>query len=167
MADTNASGSEDLARVADEQAALLRVAMLVAHGVAPEQLFGPVNEEAGRLVGADIAAIVRYDADDMVTVLASWPSEEHARVGGRWPLEGDSMAPRVLRSGRAERIDDWNDVEGPLAAFIREELGIVSTIGVPITVEERTWGLLMVQSTQPRLFPADTEERVAAFAELV
>ena len=167
MGTSNSVSGEELARLADEKAALLRVATLVARGAPPEALFGPVNEEAGRLVGADIAALVRFDADDMVTVVASWPEEAHATVGGRWPLEGDSMAPRVLRSGRPERIDDWSAVEGPLAAFIREELGIVSTIGVPITVEGRTWGVLMVQSTQPRLFPADTEARAAAFAELV
>jgi GAF domain-containing protein len=167
MAVPNSASRDELARIADEQAALRRVATLVAKRVPTGELFAAVVQEAGRLMVAHTAGLLRYDAPDMVNVIANWTAEDvQAAVGGRWPLEGDSIAPRVQRSGRPERIDDWSTVEGPLAAFIRDELGIVSAVGTPVVVEERLWGTLMVQSKTGTLAP-DTESRLAALADLV
>ena len=46
----------------EEQAALRRVATLVASAATPEQVFQSVAEEAGRLLGARTSATVRFDA---------------------------------------------------------------------------------------------------------
>jgi hypothetical protein len=49
------------ADLADEQAALRRVATLVASGASPAEIFARATEEIGRLFHADSAGMVRYD----------------------------------------------------------------------------------------------------------
>jgi hypothetical protein len=62
-------------RLAEEQAALRRVATLVASSAQPEQVFQMVAEEAGRLLGARTAATVRFDQKTAV-VVGSWNDGE-------------------------------------------------------------------------------------------
>ena len=57
----NAEARETLAQLADEQAALRRVATLVAEGVSQDTLFAAVAEEVAGLVGVDQLTIDRYD----------------------------------------------------------------------------------------------------------
>ncbi|MET0512075.1 MAG: hypothetical protein ABW135_10400, partial [Thermoleophilaceae bacterium] len=49
--------------LAEEQAALRRVATLVARDVPPDELFAAVAREAGGLLGADLAGMIRYELD--------------------------------------------------------------------------------------------------------
>ena len=74
-------------RIADEQAALRRVATLVARGAAADELFAAVTGEVGRLLGAHLAGMGRYGSDDTVTVLAAWGAE-----GEEYPLDRDPFA---------------------------------------------------------------------------
>jgi signal transduction histidine kinase len=165
----NADSRAELARLAEEQVALRRVATLVARGTPPEQVFAAVTEEAGRLLGTGLAVMSRYDSDDTVTILASWAANgEHPLVRGPWPLEEGELASRIFRTGRPVRTDDYAGVPGRIAAFIREELGIRSAVGNPIVVEGRLWGALIVHSKQTDPpFPPDAESRLAGFTELV
>jgi PAS domain S-box-containing protein len=160
---------EQLARLADEQAALRRVATLVAEGVPAGELFAVVTEEVGRLLTVDAAATIRYEPEGVVTAVGSWSAEgveADTEVGRQWPLAGESLAPRILRTGEPARIDDWNDLPGPIAEYSRTRLGLTSSVGSPIVVEGRVWGNIAVHSTSGRL-PADTEARIARFTELV
>jgi GAF domain-containing protein len=165
----NAETRAGLARLAEEQAALRRVATLAAGGVPQEELFAAVTEEVGQLLGAHLAGMARYDSDDTVTVLATWAAAgEHPLVPGPWPLEGGDLASEISRTGQPVRIDDYHGVAGRIAAFVREELGIGSSVGSPIIVEGRLWGALFVHAKhthQPP--PRDTESRLTAFTELV
>jgi GAF domain-containing protein len=68
----NAEAREALRRVADEQAALRRVATLVARAEPPPAVFAAVAEEVGRVLSADLTALTRFDADNMLTVTALW-----------------------------------------------------------------------------------------------
>ena len=168
----NAESRAGLARLAEEQAALRRVATLVARGAPPEEVFATVTEEVGRLLGAHLAGMARYDTDDTVTVLATWASEgahggAHPLVPGPWPLEGGDLASTISRTGRPVRIDDYQGVPGRIAAFVRDELGIVSSLGSPIVVEGRLWGALFIHSKQTQPLPPDTESRLTGFTELV
>jgi signal transduction histidine kinase len=153
--------------LADEQAALRRVATLVAQGVPPSELFSAVAQEVGALFTADLAGMVRYESDDTLTVAAAWDSVGgHIEVDGRWPLDGGDLAPTILRTGRSAGIDDYEGVPGRIAAFVREQLGVTSSVGSPIVVEGRLWGALMVHSKTGPL-PADAEARLANFTDLV
>jgi signal transduction histidine kinase len=159
-----------LGQLAQERAALRRVAMLVARGAAADELFAAVTGEVGRLLGAHLAGMGRYDRDDTVTMLATWGAEgeEHPLVPGPWPLEGDDLASTVFRTGQSVRIDDYHRVPGPIAAFVREELGVGASVASPVIVEGRLWGVLFLHAKQTRRpFPRDAESRLAGFTELV
>jgi PAS domain S-box-containing protein len=153
-------------RAAEEQAALRRVATRVAREAAPEAVFAAVAQEVGEVLGVDATHLGRYDGDGTVVSVAQWGSSPGVPIGGRFPLEGDSVSVRVLRTGRPARMDDYEDAPGVIAATIRQ-IGIRSSIGVPISVEGRTWGVIIATSKGAEPFPAETESRLQNFTELV
>ena len=165
---SNSEARTETARLAKEQAALRRVATLVAHAVPPSELFAAVAEEVGTLLDADLSGMIRFEADDTVTPVATWAaSGDHPDVPDRWPTEEGDPATLIAQTRAPARIDDWSRVPGPLAAFARDELGIRSSVGSPILVEGRLWGALAVHSRQARPLPATTESRLLNFTDLV
>jgi PAS domain S-box-containing protein len=155
-------------RAQDEQAALRRVATLIAHAAPSEELLGAVSKEVGTLFGADLAGISRYEDDDTMTILPPWSADGgHLDMPGRVSLEGARL-PRLIRdTGRPAREDAWDEVAGEVAELTRDRLGIRSAVGSPIVVEGRVWGALFVSSTQSAHLPGDTESRLENFTELV
>jgi signal transduction histidine kinase len=163
----NAEARVELRVFADEQAALRRVATLVARGAPPEDVFASVTKEAGRLLHADHATMGRYGPAGTASVAATWSSTGPAiPVGTRWSLGGrDDLTTTVLRTGRPARTDDDpGNLPGPAGEFARE-FGIRAGVGVPVIVEGGLWGLMVVQSRAGPL-PAGTEKRLAGFTEL-
>jgi signal transduction histidine kinase len=161
---------EDLRVLADLQASLRRVATLVARGVDPSDVFSAVTDELARCLGAHHATLFRFEPDGTGLLLAAHhePTWIKVLVGERFSLEGESVAAMVLRTGRPARMDshDHDKAPGPAAEYIRE-LGMRSGVGVPIMVDGRAWGAAIVGSSQPDPLPADTESRLADFADLV
>jgi len=161
----NSQAHEELARLAEEQAALRRVATLVAQGSAPADLFKAVCVEVGQLAPAQGAALTRFESDGTVKALGGWTLDGgYIHAGTRYAMEG-TVSGRVFASGAPERIEDYADEPGQAAANARE-MGWRSSVGAPITVEGRLWGVLAVVSTSEPL-PLGTDRRLAAFAELV
>jgi signal transduction histidine kinase len=161
---------EELRGLAREQAALRHIATLVARGARPGEVFAAVTDEVGPLLGAHLAGMGRYDTGDTVTVVATWAAEgeQHPLVPGPWPLEGGDLASMIRTTGQAVRIDDYAGVPGPIAAFVRDQLGICSSVASPIVVEGRLWGTLFIHSKRTRRpLPPDTESRLTGFTELV
>ncbi len=153
--------------IAGEQAALRRVATLIASGVPPEEVFTAVSAEVGRLVESDFAALVRYGPQDAITVVGMWSGTGATApipVGSRLPLGGWNVTALVYRTGRPARMD-YTDVSGALAGVVRD-WGLRSSVGVPISVEGGLWGVMVVALTREDLLPADTEARLAGFTEL-
>ena len=160
----NAESRAALARLAEEQAALRRVATLVARGAAPEEVFAAVAEEAGRLFLADVATMCRYEAGGTYTIVAS--SGNRFPVGSRWPLGGQNVTTLVFETCRSARIDNYADRTGPFGNQMREE-GVRSAVGTPIIVEGHMWGVIGTGSSLEQPLPGDTEARLASFTELV
>ena len=156
-------------QMAGEQAALRRVAMLVAQAAPPEAVFAAVAAEAGRLLGVDAAVLARYDPRDSITVVGVWSSTDDAAptlVGSRLPLGGDNVTTLVFRTGQAARID-YAVASGVIGEVATRDRGWRAAAGVPIRVEDRLWGAMVVTLTREELLPADTEARLAGFTELV
>jgi PAS domain S-box-containing protein len=159
----------ELERLAGEQAALRRVAMLVADGVGPEEVFAAVATEVGRLLEVEVAVLIRYDPQDMITVVGMWTSTGATGptpVGSRLPLGGRNVSTLVCRTGRSVRID-YADVSGAIGEFATRDGGPCSSVGVPVSVEGRLWGVMIVALTRDELLPADAEARLAGFTELI
>jgi signal transduction histidine kinase len=163
----NAESRAALERLADEQAALRRVATLVARGSPPAALFAAVTHEAGQLLPVDSAAMGRYDPDGMVTTVAAWSEGVVAfPVGRRWVPEGRNVTAIVFETGRSARLDDFADASGAVGVTAREA-GYRSAVGTPIMVEGRLWGVMTAASSAEQPLPPDTEVRLASFTELV
>ena len=116
---------------AEEQTALRRVATLVARGVPPAEVFSAVAEEVGRLLGADATIMLRFDADEMATVVAALGVKgEDLPPGSRWKIEPSMAMAAIVRTGRSARIDDYSDVAGALAEVLRRQ-GVRSAVATP------------------------------------
>ena len=157
----NAQARQELRSIADEQAALGRVATLVAQGEAPAGVFGAVAEQVGKLLGTDDALVARFEPDESVTIVASWAAKgEPLAVGFRRHIApGEGVTPLIRQTGLPARIDSQTDYY--------EWLGVDSAVAAPITVEGRLWGLVGVALRGPKAAPADTEDRLAVFTGLV
>ncbi len=164
----NAESHGRLARLAEEQAALRRVATLVARGAAPEEVFAAVTEEVGRVLLVDAAAMGRYESDHAMTTVALWSrtGEIFAVIGSQHRLGGQNTSTLVFETGRPARLDAYADASGSLAEDIRD-VGVRSSVGAPIRVEGRLWGVIHAASTREQPLPVDTETRLASFTELV
>ena len=161
-----ARGAELQVRAA-EQTALRRVATLVAQAAPPAEIFAAVSDEVGRLLGGD-GLVMRFEPEGpAIVVVGGATALRHVRVGTRWDLEDSMVSTQVYRTGRPVRIDgmDWSTVSAPIAEVGRAT-GAVSTVACPIVVEGRRWGVVTV-SSKDTLLPADTEDRLAQFTDLV
>ena len=163
----NAEAREELRCVADEQAALRRVATLVAQGKPSGAVFDAVTEEVGRLLPADVTLLCRYDPDGYVARIGEWSrTTDPIPRGGRVRLGGRNVSSLVFETGQPARIDEFGDDAGPDALAWRLA-GAHSAVGAPISVEGRLWGLVVVMSRSDEPLPADTEARLTGFTELV
>jgi PAS domain S-box-containing protein len=148
-----------------EQAALRRVATRVAQGGSPAEVFAAVAAELAEALGADAVGLLRFDADDCATVVAT-----HGVVlagleaGAKLPLDESDLL-RMVRSTRGPARVDLTEagITSPLAG------GPLRTImGTPIVIEGRLWGLATAAWRQrAEEVPADTEMRFAQFTELL
>jgi PAS domain S-box-containing protein len=161
------SARERFEVLADEQAALRRVATLVASGAPSDEVFDSVCVETGRLIGATSVRLACFTSDGMNLTMAAW-SDRAAQVpaGTRLPLAGDSANAIVRRTGAPARVDSYEGVEGPLPALLRE-LGIRSEVAAPVAVDGYVWGALVAGMHRAEPLPDGTESRVASFAELI
>jgi signal transduction histidine kinase len=172
---SNATMREELAaseartrELADEQAALRRVATLVARGVSPEEIFSAVTNEMAQLFGSPQACVGRFEPDGSAMVVVGVSDGIRGiSIGSRWQLEDYMASTRVYRTGHPVRVErgDLAHVSGPMADVLRE-IGAVSNVGAPIVVEGTRWGFVTVTDVNKRL-PAGAEKRLEKFAELV
>jgi signal transduction histidine kinase len=160
----NTESKEQLTRLAEEQAALRRVATLVARGAPPAEVFEAVTTEVAHHVPADAAALTRLEPDGTVTAVAGWTAGGYAHVGKTFTLEG-TVSGLVAETGRPARMESYAEEPG-LAAAAARRMGWHSSVGAPITVDGHLWGALSVISTTGVPLPSDAEDRLAGFTEL-
>jgi signal transduction histidine kinase len=157
----------EAARLSQEQSALRRVATLVARSAPPSMVFDAVTREVGQLCGADLARMERYEADGTVTGVAAWSTvPAHLAVGTRFALDGLSVARDVRRTGGPVRLESFAGAAGGIADEARA-LGIRSSVGCPIVVSGRLWGVIAASTKSDQPFPPNTEAQIASFTELV
>jgi signal transduction histidine kinase len=165
LAIANAHAVQQLRGLAEEQASLRRLALLVAQDAPPDVVFGAATSEIHQQFGTLTARMIRYELDGSATLLANeGTSGPHVQVGHRWegyPPEG--ITATIHRTGRTARVHDFRELPG--GEKYAEE-GLVWAAGVPIHANGRLWGMIAVGSGEGRL-PEDLEERVAEFTDLV
>jgi PAS domain S-box-containing protein len=158
---------EEAGRLADEQAALRRVATLAAEQASPTEVFSAVAKEVAQALNVPLTAVVRYGPERVATQVGVWGRENPFPLGTSWTLDDRSASGLVFRTGRAARVNDYAEVPGPISTALAREAGIRTAVGVPILVDGSSWGVMMALSTERQELPADTEARLAAFTELI
>jgi PAS domain S-box-containing protein len=160
----------ELRVLADQQASLRRVATLVARGVAPSEVFSAVAAELARCLGMHHSCLFRYEHDGTGVLLAAGedPGWLKVPIGTRVSFEGDNIPAIVYRTGRTTRMDSHRleHARGVGSAYLRK-LGVRSTVGAPIIVAGRLWGVAGIASTQADRLAPDIEARMDDFTELV
>jgi signal transduction histidine kinase len=163
----NAEARAEVQRLAEEQAALRRVATLVKQGAPPTAVFDAVAAEMHALLGADAVTLCRYEPRDEATVVAyHGPNRSLVAPGTRVRCEGNNITTLVRRSEWPARIEDHADADGPVAELVREP-GIRTSVGTPIVVDGRPWGLASANWQGDDLPPPETEQRMTRFAQLL
>jgi PAS domain S-box-containing protein len=154
-------------RLAAEQAALRRVATLIAQGAEPEQVFQAVTSEVGQLFGAQTTNMVQYRPEGTsATLLGGWTAGVASMTPGTvLQLDGEAAISQIRETGRPVRIDDYSQLTGHLAAQVRD-LGARAAVAAPIMVQGYLWGAMIVISNEGP-FPPRTETRIAEFTDLV
>jgi signal transduction histidine kinase len=155
----------EVRRLAEEQAALRRVATFVASDAAPEQVFQLVTEEVCRLLALGTAVLHRFEGGRRSSIVGKFgePAMD-IELGKPMELEAGS-ALQVLETGVPAR-SDYGPLEGKVVLELKR-LGFWGSVGVPIAVAGVTWGALVVALREGEVLPAETEHRLQAFAELV
>jgi PAS domain S-box-containing protein len=153
-------------RSESEQAALQRIATLVAKEAPQADVFGAIAEEIGGLLGTEEVRMLRFDSDSSAVVVGSSGRPDAFPLGSHLQLAGDSVALRVLRTGRPARFDDYRAAAGPDAETARS-IGVRAVVGVPVFVERRLWGAISAGSTHDRPLPPDSEARLNEFTKLM
>ena len=158
----------DLRRLAQQQAALRRVATCVASEFDSSSVFDIVAEEVACLLGGRSANVVRFGPDaNAGTMVGGWTRGFRALpVGSRVTFDGPTAVGQVRRHNRAARVDDYSNVAGEFAAVIRS-LGIDASVAAPIRVGGELWGAIVVSTTRDAPLTPDSETRIEEFAELI
>jgi len=154
-------------QIADEQAALRRVATLVAEGPSPTAVFDGVATEMQRLLDADGVTLGRYEPADAITVMAHRGFEGwQLPIGATFSHDGESVTAKVRRTGRPDRMEYASAPDAPFTRLVRD-LGVRWSVGAPIIVEGQLWGIAVVYWTGHEPPPADSVERIDQFAKLL
>ena len=168
MAGSLEASRDELRRRADEQAALRRVATLVARGVAASELFEAVAAEVQGLLGADVTRLVRYEPDGTATALSRRAATSvDTGEEQRFALDGESVTAIVWRTGRPARKDSYDEADAGAVPKLVREVGVRTAVGAPIVVEDRLWGVMTAAWQRAEALPVDVEERIAQFTELI
>jgi signal transduction histidine kinase len=150
-------------RVADEQAALRRVATLVARGARPSEVFAAATDEVGRVLNTDVTLLRRYLPGPAAASVAGFAAGQPLSHEEPRPLGGHNITTMVYETGRTARVNDsdWL-LHGPDGRVIP----MTSGVGAPVVVEGSLWGVMAVGSSSEPL-PPSTEARLDAFTELI
>jgi len=163
----NSDARAETERLAEEQAALRRVATLVAQGGATEEVFAAVAREVSEVMHLPFAAVQRFEEDgETATMVAAWSNRPHPfQPGTSGPVHRSGLAARVRQTGRAGRTEDYSNQLDVFAGKARE-MGLYSVAAAPIIVDGAVWGLVTIASTDG-LIPDHAEDRLAEFTELL
>jgi signal transduction histidine kinase len=164
----NAESREALERLAEEQAALRRVATLVAKGEPAAVVFTAVCDEVAHLLGEGLAGVGRFATDrPAITVVGLTASVDDIQIGKSVTITEETAVGLVYATGRSARVDrvDWSTAHSQMGRIAGRQ-ALVCLVSSPIIVEGQLWGAVSAMArTKP--LPSDTEQRLKRFSELI
>ena len=154
--------------LADEQAALRRIATLVASESASQRVFDQVTAEAGQTLGASAASLARFDPDGTVAFIGGWSRTGRLAypVDSNMRLDGAGVLAAVRDTGEPQQIHRYDELVGPIGERMTS-YGYGSATAAPIRLGGEVWGALVAAAARGAPLPEGAERRLMDFAELV
>ena len=134
-------GVEDIQAVS-EQAALLRIALLVARDEPHDALFAAVSEEIARLLGVETGAVVRFVGAERAVVVGVWNSGgvRGLPVNAEVDFDRTTSALGLVRSTlQPARVTDYEQARGELP-LIMKAIGLRASVAAPVMRPRRAVG---------------------------
>ena len=158
----NAQANDELRERAREQAELLEIAEIAAAGAEPPEVFAAIVRSASALLDGLPTFLMRFVDDESADLLAVHGIDADVpRAGKRVTVDPDGVAAEVQRTGQPARIDDYLTPPGNRLAM---QVGLRASVGVPVAVGSRPWGVLVSSSMETALPPA-AERRLSLIAD--
>jgi signal transduction histidine kinase len=161
----NSDAQTEVTRVLTEQAALRRLATLVAHGGSPDEVFMAVAREISNVLGLPLTFMAKYGPDSTATVVGA-VGDHPRQVGDEFTLDEISVSSLVKAHGRPARIDNYADIVSS-AAEIAQSAGVGSAVAAPLIVQGQVWGVIAAAARSGDPLPVGMEDRLAQFTDLV
>lgn len=158
----------EAAALAAQQAALRRVATLVARGAEPVDVYRAAVDELAESLDVEHATLLLFTRGDGCVVLAARNRGYRPGLseGEGFSLDGDSISARIRKTAEPARIDDYSIATGEIATRL-QGLGTRAAVGAPLIVDGEVRGALIVSAARPHAIPVDTEAHICDFADLV
>ena len=154
--------------LAAEQAALRRIATLVAGDASPDRVFEEVTTEAAQTLGASAASLARFDPGNTVTFIGAWSQTGTLAfpVGSSMTLDQSGVLAAVRQTGEPQRIQRYDQLAGAVVERMAT-FGYGSAAAAPIKLAGNVWGALVAAGHADAQFPIGAERRLEDFADLV
>ena len=159
-----AHARQELSMLADEQAALRRIAELAAREAPADEILQAVTVEASALAGVDFSTLLHYEPDGSTVIVALAGAPDGITVGMRSPGTGDGATQRVWRSGKPARIDNLTEMSGVWPQLAHRH-GFNASAAVPVVIHGMLRGTLVVVGRR-QAFAQTIEKHLSDFADL-
>ena len=161
-------GVEDTQTV-EHQAALLRVALLVARDAPQEELFQAAAEETARLFGAESGSVVRYVGAERAVIVGVWRTRGRRGLPVNAEVDfepGTTAMGQARATGEPVRAVGYESRRGQLADLLRS-IGLKAGVAAPVMRRGEVWGALVAGAADEETLPPGSEQRLAGLAELI
>jgi signal transduction histidine kinase len=161
-------GVEDIQAVS-EQAALLRIALLVARDEPHDALFAAVSEELAALLGVETGAVLRFVGAERAVVVGVWNTAtvRGLPVNAELDFDRKTSALGLARSTlQPARVTDYEQARGELP-LIMKAIGLRASVAAPVMRRGEPWGAVVASSAEADGLPAGSEQRIVSLAGLV
>ncbi|MET0429690.1 MAG: GAF domain-containing protein [Microvirga sp.] len=142
-----------LAKVLDYQRALAAFSHIASGELPAHRLMHHATAQVSRLTHIKRVKILRYRPDKADLLIEAGVGWKPGVVGTvSLAIDHASPAGQAMQTAAPVVIEDLpNDPEFRYSAVLQEH-GIVSVLNVPVQIDGKTWGVLEVDSDEPRTF---------------
>jgi len=155
-------------RLREYQRALAAFSRVASEVLPTERLLHYVTAQVSRVTHIRHVKVMRYRPDHGDLLLVAGVGWKPGVVGNTtFSLDSASVSGRAMQTSAPVIVEDLpNDPEFRVPPSLREH-GIVSALNVPIRIDGRTWGVLEIDSEEPRTFSDDDASFLTTMANIL
>jgi PAS domain S-box-containing protein len=155
----------------DEFKALNEISNELAKPIGLNELFHLILKKAKTFSGADRLCLKIYDEQERIVKTSyslgcPWHEKHPQLISARWDEYGNKAAEEVFKTGKSKIMPNYNEImkrTKRLPDFHLVE-SIQSCALVPVTIDERVYGVIFLESERPDFFTIDDLLLLEAFS---